>query len=90
MPRVSGDDGMGKINDMHIAIIGTGNVGVPLGRRLSALGYQVAFGARDVAAAREKLQGIAADVASPRDAAARAQVVLQPARAVAGAARHRG
>jgi predicted dinucleotide-binding enzyme len=58
-------------------------------RRLSALGYQLTFGARDVAAAREKLQGIAADVASPRDAAARAQVVLLtvPATAALASAR---
>lgn len=74
---------------MHIAIIGTGNVGLPLGRRLSALGYRVTFGARDVAAAREKLDGIAADVASPRDAASAAQVVMLtvPATVALGTAR---
>ncbi|MGC4082364.1 MAG: NADPH-dependent F420 reductase [Vicinamibacterales bacterium] len=59
-----------------VAIIGTGNVGTPLGRRLAQAGYPVTFGARNVAAATEKMTGIAVSVASPRDAAADADVVL--------------
>lgn len=73
----------------HIAIIGTGNVGMPLGRRLAALGYRVTFGARDVAAAKEKLQGLDSGVASPREAATGAHVVLLtvPATVALGTAR---
>ncbi len=73
----------------RIAIIGTGNVGTPLGKRLAALGYQVTFGARDVAAAAEKLTGVEARVALPHEAAADADVVLLtvPATAAIGSAR---
>lgn len=73
---------------LRIAIIGTGNVGTPLGRRLAALGYQVTFGARDVAAATERLTGIDARVALPHEAAATADVVLLtvPATAAIGSA----
>ncbi|MFN7916742.1 MAG: NAD(P)-binding domain-containing protein [Vicinamibacterales bacterium] len=73
----------------HIAIIGTGNVGLPLGRRISALGYAVTFGARDVAAAQEKLQPLQVRVASPREAVVGAQVVLLtvPATVALGSAR---
>lgn len=74
---------------MRIAIIGTGNVGAPLGKRLAALGYQVVFGARDVAAAAEKLVGVDAGVATPREAAAGADVVMLtvPPTAAVGSAR---
>ncbi|MBS1818181.1 MAG: NAD(P)-binding domain-containing protein [Acidobacteria bacterium] len=73
----------------RIAIIGTGNVGAPLGRRLAGLGYRVVFGARDVGAAREKLQGIQAEVALPKDAAVGADMVLLtvPANVALGTAR---
>ncbi|XZE53374.1 NADPH-dependent F420 reductase [Planctomycetaceae bacterium SH139] len=37
---------------MDIAIIGTGNVGSVLGRRLAAAGHQITFGSRDPASAR--------------------------------------
>ncbi len=60
----------------RIAVIGTGNVGAPLARRSRAAGYSVAVGARDVAAALDKFQGLDIAVASPPDAAASAELVL--------------
>ena len=61
-------------HSLRIAVIGTGNVGAPLGRRLATLGYHVAFGARDVAAAAEKLPD--AWVMSQKEATADADVVI--------------
>ena len=73
---------------LRIAVIGTGNVGAPLGRRLATLGYHVAFGARDVAAAAEKLPD--AWVMSQKEAASDADVVILtvPANVAVSSARH--
>lgn len=60
----------------RIAVIGTGNVGAPLARRLRAAGYPVVVGARDVGAAADKFQGLDISVAAPADAAAQADIVL--------------
>ncbi len=57
-------------------IIGAGKIGSRLGRRLLAAGYRVTFGARDAAAATEKLGAIDAPIFSPADAAAGADIVL--------------
>jgi len=61
-------------HSLRSTVIGTGNVGAPLGRRLTSLGYHVAFGARDVAAAAEKLPY--AWVMSQKEATADADVVI--------------
>jgi NADPH-dependent F420 reductase len=63
-------------NTTHVAIIGAGKIGSRLGRRLLAAGYRVTFGARDAAAATEKLGAIDAPIFSPADAAAGADIVL--------------
>jgi hypothetical protein len=65
---------------MRIGIIGVGNVGVTLGRKLAAAGHEVAMGTRDPAgeravAARAALgDGVPVDIAAA--AARRAQVVV--------------
>lgn len=60
----------------RIAVIGTGNVGAPLARRLRAAGYPVVVGARDIGAAADKFAGCDIPVATPSDAAAQADIVL--------------
>lgn len=52
---------------MDLGIIGSGNVGCTLGRRLIAAGHAVTFGARDPAKTRAELSGIAAQVVSIAD-----------------------
>ncbi len=64
---------------MKIAVIGTGNVGAALGRRWSAAGHDVVFGARDPSSKKvlkllEGTQGARADLAAA--AAAEAEIVV--------------
>lgn len=63
---------------MRIAIIGAGNVGAAIARGLAGKGHRVTLGVRD--AARPEVVTLAAatgaDVASPADAAAGAEVVI--------------
>ena len=58
-------------NTARIAMIGTGNIGGTLGRRLHAAGYGVVFGARDTAAAAAKLQNVDVPVLTLADGARR-------------------
>ncbi len=73
----------------RVAVIGTGNVGAPLARRLRAAGYTVVVGARDAAAAADKFAGLGIPVASPADAVVDADIVLltTPANAAVATAR---
>ncbi|HSK17841.1 MAG TPA: NAD(P)-binding domain-containing protein [Longimicrobiales bacterium] len=63
-----------------VAIIGTGNLAVVLGPALGKSGYPVVFGSRDPArdAVRTlvQLSGSRASAVSPREAAAKAQVII--------------
>lgn len=63
---------------MHIAVIGTGNVGGTLGRRWAELGHTVTFGTRDPQ--REKIQALLTEThalaATPREAATQAEVIV--------------
>ena len=65
---------------MHIAVIGTGNVGGTLGRRWAKAGQDVTFGARDPAAAKVKALvqevGPKATAAAVPEAVRRAEVVV--------------
>lgn len=63
---------------MHIAIIGTGNVGSAIARGLKGKGHSVTLGARDPGSveARQLAQAFNASVAAPRDAAAMADIVI--------------
>jgi NADPH-dependent F420 reductase len=67
-------------NAETVALIGTGNVGSALGRRLAEQGHQVFYGSRDPAAAdvRELVAdtGRGAVALSPADAAARGDIVV--------------
>ena len=75
---------------MTVAIIGTGNVGLTLGRRVLAGGDAVVFGVRDPKAATDVPAG--ARVVTPAEAAAAAGVVLfaVPAGALVDAAKGAG
>ena len=75
-------------NTVRIAMIGTGNIGGTLGRRLHEAGYNVVFGARDATAAAAKLQNVDAPVLSLADAVRGAGVVFLtvPAAAAVSAA----
>lgn len=81
---------------MHIAIIGSGNIGGTLGRRWAEAGHSIAFGARDPqspkALAALAAAGAAARIASISDALASADVVLValPGAAVADFAQEHG
>ena len=57
---------------MKIAVIGTGNVGAALGRRWTAAGHEVVYGARDP----RKPTTVSGPVATVREAASGAAVVL--------------
>lgn len=63
---------------MRIAVIGTGNVGSVLGRRWASMGYAVCFGSREPGRqnVRDLVAECGADVATPSDAAADADVVV--------------
>jgi predicted dinucleotide-binding enzyme len=82
---------------MRIAVIGAGNVGGTLGRRLAGLGHEVVFGLRhpEKGAAGVKGDGAfpaGASIASPADAVRGAEAVLlaTPWAAVANALRELG
>src|SRR5947209_360327 len=63
---------------MKIAVVGMGSVGAVLGRRWAAAGHAVTFGVRNPAdpARRAEAAGMKASLASVRDAAAAAEVVV--------------
>lgn len=63
---------------MHIAIIGTGNVGSAIARGLKGKGHSVTLGARDPGSAEARQLALAADasLAAPQDAAAAADIVI--------------
>src|SRR5215813_3219588 len=58
---------------MRLAIIGAGNVGKALGRRLAVARHDILYGVRDPSKARDLPAGVARDVAS---AAAAAEAIL--------------
>ena len=64
---------------MNIGIIGTGNIGAPLGRLWAAAGHQVIFGSRDPAKLGDLLAkaGSNAKAGTPAEAAAFGDVVLE-------------
>ncbi len=70
-------------NTARIAMIGTGNIGGTLGRRLHEAGYNVVFGARDATAAAAKLQNANVPILSLADAVRGAGVVFMAVPAVA-------
>src|SRR5262245_43018055 len=63
---------------MNIAVIGMGNVGGVLGRRWAEAGHEITFGARhpESPRAQAEAQAAGARLASPRAAAAGAEVVV--------------
>ena len=67
-------------NKPTVAIIGTGNLAVALGPALGKSGYSVVYGsrepARDVVRKLVQLSGPRASAVSPREAAAKAQVII--------------
>lgn len=75
---------------MNIAIIGTGFIGTTLGRPLSEGDHSVTFGSRNPA--RDRIDGVPAQVASVGDALARSEVVILalPGAAVADLALEHG
>jgi predicted dinucleotide-binding enzyme len=60
---------------MKIAIIGAGNVGTSLARGWRKAGHEIVFGVRDPAGKKAELVSLG-DVASTKDAAARAEVIV--------------
>ena len=63
---------------MHIAIVGTGNVGSAIARGLKGKGHSVTLGARDPGSAevRQLSEATSASLAAPQDAVAFADVVI--------------
>ena len=62
---------------MKIAILGAGNIGGTLGRKLATLGHEVIFGVRDPHSAKaQKAQGTSARIGSLREAADFAAVLV--------------
>ncbi len=61
---------------MHIAIIGTGNVGSAVARGLRGKGHQVTLGTRDAAKAEALAQEVGAALATPQAAAQGAEMVI--------------